>query len=133
MKAERPGLQRWLVLALGTVAGGWVSYALGGVLVGVALGGSAGFLRLLLAAYAALAAGFLITALVTRLAPGRRYVVAVALVFVMVVVAAALMLRYSSEAGPLPAVLLGTALVVGAFGSAIRVRGFSESISGREL
>ena len=107
-------------------------YRLGGFLVGIAGDGSPGLLRMLLAAYAALAAGFLFSAALTRLAPARRYTVAVGLVFVMVLVAAALMLGQRPQAGPLPAALLGTSLVVGAFGYALRVRGFSETVSGRE-
>jgi cell division protein FtsX len=49
-----------------------------------------------------------------------------------VVIAAALMLADTPEAGPIPAVLLGISLVIGAFGYALRVRGFSETVSGRE-
>ena len=83
-------------------------------------------------AYAALAAGFLFCALLTRLAPRRRYIVAVSLVFVTVVIAAALMLADRAQSEPIPAVLLGISLVIGAFGYALRVRGFSETVSGRE-
>jgi hypothetical protein len=83
---------------------------------------------MLLGAYAALAAGYSFGAVLTRIAPGRRYVVAVSLVFVTVVIAAAMMFRYSANAGPVPPVLLGTSLVVGAFGHALRVRGFSEAV-----
>ncbi len=133
MNAKRARLLRWLVLVLLTAVGGWIVYLLGGVLVALAAGGSAGLIRMLVGAYAALAAGFLFCALLTRLAPGRRYTVAVGLVFVTVVVAAALMLDDKSESGPIPAVLLGISLVVGAFGYALRVRGFSEAVSGREL
>ncbi|MCK5446877.1 MAG: hypothetical protein KAJ43_01985, partial [Gemmatimonadetes bacterium] len=133
VNAKRARLLRWLVLVLLTAVGGWIVYLLGGVLVALAAGGSAGLIRMLVGAYAALAAGFLFCALLTRLAPGRRYTVAVGLVFVTVVVAAALMLDDKSEAGPIPAVLLGISLVVGAFGYALRVRGFSETVSGREI
>jgi len=133
VNAKRARLLRWLVLVLLTAVGGWIVYLLGGVLVALAAGGSAGLIRMLVGAYAALAAGFLFCALLTRLAPGRRYTVAVGLVFVTVVVAAALMLDDKSESGPIPAVLLGISLVVGAFGYALRVRGFSEAVSGREL
>ncbi len=132
MKAKQTRILRWLLLALVTAVGGWLAYLLGGLLVNVAAGGSAGFLRLLLGAYAALVVGYFFGAVLTPIAPGRRYTVAVALVFVTVIVAAALMLRDSSSAGPIPPVLLGTSLVVGAFGYAIRVRGFSEAVSGRE-
>jgi hypothetical protein len=132
VNAKRPRLLRWLFLALATAAGGWVVYQLSGLLVTLAAGGSAGLIRMLAGAYAALAAGFLFCALLTRLAPGRRYTVAVGLVFVTVVVAAALMLDDNSEGGLIPAVLLGISLVVGAFGYALRVRGFSETVSGRE-
>ncbi|MCK5482414.1 MAG: hypothetical protein KAJ13_01880, partial [Gemmatimonadetes bacterium] len=133
VNAKRARLLRWLVLVLLTAVGGWIVYLLGGVLVALAAGGSAGLIRMLVGAYAALAAGFLFCALLTRLAPGRRYTVAVGLVFVTVVVAAALMLDDKSESGPIPAVLLGISLVGGAFGYALRVRGFSETVSGREL
>jgi len=133
VKAKRAGLLPWLILVLMTVVGGWIVYQLGGLLVDLAAGGSAGLVRLLVGAYAALAAGFLFCALLTRLAPKRRYTVAVGLVFVSVVIAAALMLDDRAEAGPIPAVLLGISLVVGAFGYALRVRGFSETVSGREI
>ena len=103
------------------------------LVVDLAGGGSAGLVRLLVGAYAALAVGFLFCALLTRLAPKRRYMVAVGLVFVTVVIAAALMLDDRPEAGPIPAVLLGISLVIGAFGYALRVRGFSETVSGREI
>ena len=132
MKAEQTRVLRWLLFVLITVVGGWFAYRLGGHLVLLAVGGSPGFLRLLLGAYAALASGYVFAAVVTRIAPGRRYAVAVALVFVAVIVAAALMLEDNSEGGAIPAVLLGTSLVVGAFGHALRVRGFSETVSGRE-
>lgn len=132
MSARRTRALRWLLLMVAVVVGGWVAYALGGVLVGLAVGGSAGLLRLLVAAYLSLASGFLIAGVLTRLAPSRRYVVAVALVFVMVCVAGALMIHHADESGPVPVVLLGTSLVVGAFGYALRVRGFSEAVSGRE-
>lgn len=133
MKAKRAGLLPWLILVLMTVVGGWIVYQLGGLLVDLAAGGSAGLVRLLVGAYAALAVGFLFCALLTRLAPKRRYMVAVGLVFVTVVIAAALMLDDRPEAGPIPAVLLGISLVIGAFGYALRVRGFSETVSGREI
>lgn len=132
MKAKRGGLLPWLVLVLMTLVGGWIVYQICGLLVDLAAGGSAGLLRLLVGAYAALAAGFLFCALLTRLAPKRRYTVAVGLVFVTVVIAAALMLAETPEAGPIPAVLLGISLVIGAFGYALRVRGFSETVSGRD-
>jgi hypothetical protein len=133
VKAKRAGPLPWLVLVLMTVVGGWIVYQLGGVLVDLAAGGSAGLVRLLVGAYAALAAGFLFCALLTRLAPKRRYTVAVGLVFVTVVIAAALMLDDRAGAGPIPAVLLGISLVIGAFGYALRVRGFSEAVSGRDI
>ena len=82
MKAKRGGLLPWLVLVLMTVIGGWFVYQLCGLLVDLAAGGSGGLVRLLVGAYAALAAGFLFCALLTRLAPRRRYTVAVGLVFV---------------------------------------------------
>lgn len=132
MKAKRTGILRWLLLVLVTVVGGWFAFRLGGLLVLLAAGGSPALLRLLLGAYAALASGYVFAAVVTQIAPGRRYAVAVALVFVTVTVAAALMLEDNSEGGPIPAVLLGISLVVGAFGYALRVRGFSETVSGRE-
>ena len=132
MKAKRGGLLPWLVLVLITLVGGWVVYQICGLLVDLAAGGSAGLLRLLVGAYAALENGFLFCALLTRLAPKRRYTVAVGLVFVTVVIAAALMLAETPEAGPIPAVLLGISLVIGAFGYALRVRGFSETVSGRD-
>lgn len=133
MKAKQARLLRWLLLVLGTVVAGWLVYQLGGLLVNLASGGSGGLLRMLLGAYAALAAGYFFGAGLTPIAPGRRYVVAVSLVFVTVVIAAAMMLRYSASVGPIPPVLLGTSLVVGAFGYALRVRGFSEAVLGREL
>ncbi len=132
MKAKQTGFLRWLLLVLGTVVAGWLVYQLGGLLVNLAAGGSGGLLRMLLGAYAALAAGYLFAAVLTPIAPGRSYVVAVSLVFVTVVIAAAMMLRYSASAGPIPPVLLGTSLVVGTFGYALRVRGFSEAVLGRE-
>ncbi len=132
MNAKRPRLLRWLFLALVTAAGGWVLYLVSGVLVALAAGGSAGLLRMLIAAYAALASGFLFCLLLTRLAPARRYTVGVGLVFVVVVIAAALMLYDRWEAGPTATVLVGISLVVGAFGYALRVRGFSETMSGRD-
>lgn len=132
MKAKQTGFLRWLLLVLGTVVAGWLVYQLGGLLVNLAAGGSGGLLRMLLGAYAALAAGYLFAAVLTPIAPGRSYVVAVSLVFVTVVIAAAMMLRHSANAGPIPPVLLGTSLVVGAFGYALRVRGFSEAVLGRE-
>lgn len=132
MDPKRVRLLRWLILAVASAAGGWIVFQISGLLVTMAAGGSAGLLRILLGAYAALAAGFLFCALLTRIAPGRRYTVAVGLVFVTVIVAAALMLDEGTDAGPIPAVLLGISLVVGAFGYALRVRGFSETISGRE-
>jgi hypothetical protein len=132
VKAKRGGLLPWLFLVLMTIVGGWIVYQICGLLVDLAAGGSAGLLRLLVGAYAALAAGFLFCALLTRLAPRRRYAVAVGLVFVSVVIAAALMLAETPHAGPVPAVLLGISLVIGAFGYALRVRGFSEAVSGRD-
>jgi hypothetical protein len=129
LKEKRPRLLSWLFLVLVTAGGGWSVYLLGGVLVTVSSNGSPALLWMLVGAYAALAAGFLAAAILTRFAPGRRYAVAVGQVFVMVGVAAALMLDGSGEAGPLPAALLGTSLVVGAFGYALRVRGFSETVS----
>jgi hypothetical protein len=132
VRAEQTRLLRWLLLVLVTAVGGWLAFRLGGLLVLLATGGSPGLLRLLLGAYAALASGYVFSAAVTRIAPGRSYAVAVALVFVTVIVAAALMLEDNSEGGPIPAVLLGISLVVGAFGYALRVRGFSETVSGRE-
>jgi len=132
LKEERTRLRSWPLLAVLTALGGGLVYAFGGFLVEITGHRSPGFVRMLLAGYAALATGFLFSALVTRVAPRRRYTVAVGLVFVMVLVAAALMLRHHPQAGPLPAALLGTSLVVGAFGYALRVRGFSESVSGRE-
>ncbi|MBT8477864.1 MAG: hypothetical protein KJO06_03030 [Gemmatimonadetes bacterium] len=133
MKARRARRLRWLLLALLTAIGGWVVYQLGGFLVLLASGGSAGLLRMLLSAYAALAVGFLFCAFLTRLAPARRYTVAVGLVFVTVLVAAVWMIDDGSDAGPVPAVLLGISLVVGAFGYALRVRGFSETVSGGDI
>lgn len=133
MKAKPAQLLRWFFLVLLTAVGGWLAYRLGGILVTLASNGSLGFLRLLVAAYAALVSGYLFSALITSVAPGRRYTVAVALVFVTVIVAAALMLDDRSEVGPIPSVLLGLSLVVGAFGHALRVRGFSETVSGREV
>lgn len=132
MKARGARRIRWLLVAVLTVGGGWLVHWTAGWLIGQAAGDSAGFFRLLLGSYAALAAGFFFSAALTRLAPGRRYKVAVALVFVMVVVAAVLMLDDSGDAGPVPAVLLGISLVIGAFGQALRVRGFSETVAGRE-
>jgi hypothetical protein len=132
VKAKRGGLLPWLVLVLMTLVGGWIAYQICGLLVDLAAGGSAGLLRLLVGAYAALAAGFLFCAFLTRLAPKRRYTVAVGLVFVTVGIAAALMLAQTPDAGPIPSVLLGISLVIGAFGYALRVRGFSEAVSGRE-
>jgi hypothetical protein len=124
---------RWAILAILTGVGGWIMHQLGELLVELVAGGSPGVLRTLLAAYAALASGFLFSALLTRLAPARRYMVAVGMVFVMVLVAATLMLGHRPQTGPLPTVVLGISLVVGAFGYALRVRGFSETVSGREL
>lgn len=112
--------------------GGVLSYLLGGVLLALARGEALGLLKLVVSAYVALAAGYGFTAVVTRVAPGRRYVVSVALVFVMVGVAAALMLGQPSDRDPVAAVLLGLSLVVGAFGHAIKVRGFSEALSTRD-
>lgn len=133
MKAKQTRYLRWLLLLLVTAVAAWLAYGLCGLLVGLASGGSAGFVRMLLAAYAALVTGYAFGAILTPIAPGRRYTVAVGMVFVTVVIAAALMLRDSAVAGPIPAVLLGTSMVVGAFGYALRVRGFSEAVAGREL
>ena len=132
MEAKQKRLVRWAVLLPVTFAGAWLAYRIGGLLLDSVLSGSLGIVRLLIAAYAALAAGYLFSAGTTRLAPGRRYTVAVGLVFVTLAVAAALMLRESDAASPLPAVFLGTSLVVGAFGYALRVRGFTEAISARD-
>lgn len=133
MKAKQSRYLRWLLLLVVTAVAAWLAYALCGLLVGLASGGSAGFVRMLLAAYAALLTGYVFAATLTSIAPGRRYAVAVGMVFVTVAIAAALMLQDSAEAGPIAAVLLGTSLVVGAFGYALRVRGFSEAVAGREL
>jgi len=132
VKEKQARLLRWLLLVLVTAVGGWLAYRFCGLLVALASGGSLGFLRLLVGAYAALVSGYVFSSLITRIAPGRHYAVAVALVFVTVIMAAALMLADRSDVGPLPPVLLGTSLVVGAFGYALRVRGFSETVSGRE-
>jgi len=132
MKAKQTRRLRWFLLVLATVIGGWLALRFGGLLVVLAAGGSPGFLRLLLGAYAALVSGYVFAAVVTRIAPGRRYTVAVGLVFVTIIVAAALMLEDNPEGGAIPTVLLGTSLVVGAFGNALRVRGFSETVVGRE-
>lgn len=123
---------RWVSLLVASAAGAGLVFWLGGFLLDSVFYESLGVIPLLLAAYAALAAGYVFTAVGTRLAPRRRYTVAVGLVFVMVAVAAALMLRESATEGPFPAALLGTSLVVGAFGYALRVRGFTEAITGRE-
>ena len=133
MKRKQMRILRWLFLFLATAVAGWLAFLLGGLLVTLAAGGSPGFLRLLLAAYAALAAGYAFGAVLAPIAPGRHYIVAVGLVFVTVIVAVSLMLQDNANTGPIPAVLLGTSLVVGAFGYALRVRGFSEAVSGREL
>lgn len=130
MAENRAELVRWLFLPVFTAAAGWLTYEVVDLLVQVASRGSNGFLRLLLTAYAALTAGFLFAAFLTRLAPRRRYPVAVALVFVVTGVAVALMQRAAAEAAPIPTVLLSTSLVLGAFGYAIRRRGFSDSVSG---
>lgn len=129
-KQTRP--TQWAILVAVTVAGAWAVYVVGALALDSTLAGSLGVVRLLVAAYVALAAGYLFSALATRLAPRRRYHVAVGLVFAAVLVAAALMLRESSEEGPLAAVLVGTSLVVGSFGNALRIRGFTEAITGRE-
>jgi hypothetical protein len=129
LNGKRPRLLSWIFLVLATALGGWLVYLLGGLLVSLASSGAPALLWLLAGAYAALAAGFLAAAILTRFAPGRRYPVAVGQVFVMVGVAAALMRGGGGAAGPLPAALLGTSLVVGAFGYALRVRGFSETVS----
>lgn len=113
-------------------AGGWVLYRTGGLVLDSVLAGSLGLVRVLLSAYVALAAGFLFAAFATRLAPARRYWVAVGVVFLTAGVAVALMLRDSPTEGPLPAVLIGTSLVLGSFGYALRRRGFTEAITGRE-
>ncbi len=131
MKAKQVRLLRWMAFLAVSGLAGWALYHLGDLLVSVASAGSVSFLRLLLAAYAALASGYLFSAVLTPIAPGRRYTSAVGLVFVVVVVAAALMLQ-EKDAGPIPSVLLGLSLVVGAFGYALRVRGFSEAVSMRD-
>ena len=131
MNAKQVRLLRWLALAVIAGVAGWALYRLGVILVSVASIGSASFLRLLLAAYASLVAGYLFSAVLTPIAPGRRYTAAVGLVFVVVVVAATLMLQ-ENDAGPIPSVLLGLSLVVGSFGYALRVRGFSEAVSTRD-
>lgn len=130
--AKRGSPSSWILLVVVTAFSGWAMYHIGGWLVRLAAGGRPAFLWLLAGAYAALAMGFLFSLLLTRLAPARRYVVAVGLVFVMVGVAGGLIFDFSPETGPVPASLLGTSLVVGAFGYALRVRGFSETFSGRE-
>lgn len=131
--AKRGSPSSWILLVVVTAVSGWLMYYVGGWLVRVAAGGRPALLWLLMGAYASLAAGFLFTALLARLAPARRYVVAVTLVFVMVAVAGALIFELSTETGPVPAALLGISMVVGAFGYALRVRGFSEAVSGRDL
>ena len=128
MREKQARLLRWLVFLVATGVAAWLLFRLGDVLVSVASVGSAGFLRLLLTAYACLVVGYFFSAILTPIAPGRRYTVAVGLVFVVVVVAAALMLQDNEVAGPIPAVLLGISLVVGAFGYALRVRGFTETM-----
>jgi hypothetical protein len=129
---KRGSLSSWILLVMVTAVAGWVTYHLGGWMVRLAAAGRPALLWLLAGAYAALAMGFLFTALLTRLAPARRYTVAVGLVFVMVAVAGWLIFDFSSETGPVPASLLGISLVVGAFGYALRVRGFSGRFSGRD-
>jgi hypothetical protein len=123
---------RWIAFLFATAIGGGLAYLLGGFLVVLAQGESLSLLRLLVSAYGALAAGYAFSAGVSRVAPGRRYAVSVTLVFVTVIVAAVLMLGRPSDQSPIAAVLLGTSLVVGAFGHALRVRGFSEAVSDRE-
>jgi multisubunit Na+/H+ antiporter MnhB subunit len=132
VKGKQARLLRWAILVIVTGAGGWLAYLLGLFLLDVSQGQPLGFVRLLIAAYVALAAGYMFSSVVNRVAPGKRYTVAVGLVFVMLGVAAALMLRKESPGGALPAVLLGTSLVVGAIGYALRVRGFTETATGWE-
>lgn len=130
--AKRTRPSSWIPLGVMTGLASVGTYYLTAWLVRLAAGGEPAVVWLLGGAYSALAAGFLVTALLTRLAPSRRYVVAVTLVFVMVGIAGALIFALSHEAGPVSASLLGISLVVGAFGYALRVRGFSEAVSGRE-
>lgn len=86
------------------------------------------WLPTLVGAYGFLICGFGFAYIVTRIAPGRRYLVSVSLVFVTVVVAAAIAL--SEAPGALSATVLGGALVAGAAGHALRRRGFTERVSG---
>lgn len=132
MQGKQTRLLRWATFGIVAAVGGWLTYLIGGVVLDSYFAGSLGILIVLAGLYSALAVGYLFAAFVSRVAPGRRYQVAVSLVFIMVAVAAALMLRNRSSVEPLPGVLLGLSLVVGSVGYALRVRGFTEAVTGRE-
>lgn len=132
MERERTRQVRWIASLIAMLIGGGVAYWLGSLLLELPQGDHPSFVRLLISAYGALVAGYVFTAGVARLAPGRRYPVSVALVFATVLVAAGLMLGRPSDQAPLSSVLLGVCFVLGAFGHALKVRGFSESVSSPE-
>ncbi len=117
---------RWgLVLGLAST-GGWLAYVLAGRLVDVLGGGSDDWRLVLLVTYGFILFGYVFAALVTRIAPTRRYTVAVSLVFVTLLVAAALALEGGE--GSLAAAVFGVGLVIGSVGFALRLRGFTERV-----
>lgn len=128
MRRENVSLLRWLAVPVAAGSGAWLASFLSEVLLHLVQRDGFFLARLLVAGYVSLAAGFMFNWTVTHIAPKGRYFVAVALVFVMVVVAGVLMRNQAPDGDPLPAVLLGTSLVVGAFGYAVRVRGFTEPV-----
>jgi hypothetical protein len=106
--------------------GGWLAYVLAGRLVDVLGGGSDDWRLVLLVTYGFILFGYVFAALVTRIAPTRRYTVAVSLVFVTLLVAAALALEGGE--GSLAAAVFGVGLVIGSVGFALRLRGFTERV-----
>jgi drug/metabolite transporter (DMT)-like permease len=120
-------LLRWLTVFAVAAGGGWLAYSLAELALGRVSSGSADWRLLLLLGYGFLILGYVFAALGTSLAPSGRYSVAVSLVFVTVLVAALLVL--GNDASFFPATLLAIALVAGAVGHAMRLRGFTERIS----
>lgn len=118
---------RWLLSLLVAVSGVWLFHGLALWIIRRLAGLPGAWLLTLLAAYGFLVLGFGFGEIVTRIAPGRRYLVAVLLVFGTIIVAARLALDGTTQA--LSATGLGVALVGGAVGHALRRRGFTERFS----
>ena len=80
----------------------------------------------LVMAYAYMAAGFVFAGTATKLAPGRRTTVALAMIGVALGGALVLVLR--EEYGFAASVVFGLSLLAGAIGYALRLRGFTEPL-----